>query len=103
MPSQTYQLFRTALLDRKQITCTYQGLYREVCPHVLGHTQGQERALVFQFAGQSSGPLPKRGDWRCFSLKDVQNPQLRNGSWKTKPHRPNAQKCVDIIDLDVDT
>jgi hypothetical protein len=46
MPSQTYLLFRAAILGRKQVTCLYRGKYRELCPHVLGTKSGQERALV---------------------------------------------------------
>ena len=29
MPNPVYRLFRDAILGRKQITCYYQGLYRE--------------------------------------------------------------------------
>ncbi|MGH7089519.1 MAG: hypothetical protein ACREFQ_11530 [Stellaceae bacterium] len=58
MPSQTYQLIRDAILGRKRLTCQYQGLYRELCPHILGHTnKGEEVALIYQFAGQSSRQL----------------------------------------------
>jgi len=45
MQSATYQLFREAILSEKQITCDYQGYQRELCPIILGHTHGRERAL----------------------------------------------------------
>jgi hypothetical protein len=51
--SETFRLFHRAILERKQITCTYKGVHREICPHILGHTQGQEKALVYQFGGSS--------------------------------------------------
>ncbi len=68
MPSATYNLFRRAILQRKQILCTYQAFYRETCPYTLGYRHGQEKALVFQFAGESSQRLPPAGEWRCFFL-----------------------------------
>ena len=44
--SSAFGTFHQAILDRRQITCIYQGLYREVCPHILGHKGGEEVALV---------------------------------------------------------
>jgi hypothetical protein len=61
MTSAAYQLFERAILRRQQITCTYQGCYREICPHVLGHTDGHEMALTYQFGGQSNSGLPPEG------------------------------------------
>ena len=73
MPSATYNLFRRAILQRKQILCTYQAFYRETCPYTLGYRHGQEKALVFQFAGESSQRLPPAGEWRCFSCATCSN------------------------------
>jgi hypothetical protein len=58
MPSQIYLRFRAAILGRKQVTCLYRGKYRELCPHVLGTKNGQERALACQLAGESNSSLP---------------------------------------------
>jgi len=69
MPSATYQLFREAILSAKQITCDYQGYHRELCPIILGHTLGRERALVFQFGGQSSQGLSPGGNWNVSSFR----------------------------------
>jgi hypothetical protein len=70
-------------LGRKQVTCLYRGKHRELCPHVLGTTNGQERALAYQFAGQSNSSLPPGGDWRCLRLHEVRNTSARNGDWHT--------------------
>jgi predicted DNA-binding transcriptional regulator YafY len=101
MPSATYKLFRQAILDRKQITCTYQNLYREICPHVLGHKDGHEKALTFQFAGQSTSRLPPAGEWRCFFLAEVSDLRVRDGPWHSGVRHTRAQACVDIVDVDV--
>jgi hypothetical protein len=48
MPSATYDLFVRAMVERKQILCTYGGYPRQLCPIILGHSQGQEKALTYQ-------------------------------------------------------
>lgn len=101
MPSRNYQLFRTAILELKQVTCIYQGCYRELCPHILGYKQGRETALTFQFAGQSASGLPPRGEWRCLSLAQVQDARLRGGPWRSGQRHSMTQVCVEIVDLDV--
>jgi hypothetical protein len=101
MPSRNYQLFRKAILGRKQITCIYQGFYRELCPHVLGYKRGEEMALTFQFAGQSASGLPSKGEWRCLVLAQVHNAQIRNGPWHAGRRHTVTQACVDTVDIDV--
>ena len=58
MPSATYNLFREAILQEKQVICSYNGEYREVCPVILGRTRGEEKALTFQVGGGSRSGLP---------------------------------------------
>jgi hypothetical protein len=101
VPSATYQLFRRAILGRKQITCSYDRCRRELCPHVLGHKEGQEKALAFQFAGQSTSGLPEGGEWRCFFLADIRNARIREGAWHTGIRHSRLQACVDVVDVDV--
>lgn len=103
MPNATYQLFRTAIVERKQIVCDYGGYYREVCPHVLGHTGRDEMALTFQFAGESKSGLPTGGQWRCFALAEVHNARIREGAWHTGEQHGRPQVCVAIVELDVNS
>jgi hypothetical protein len=100
VPSATYRLFRTAILQRRQIVCEYDGCYREVCPHVLGYKDGAEMALTFQFGGESKSDLPPGGEWRCFALADVHGARIREGPWRTGKQHGKSQVCVDIVDLD---
>jgi predicted DNA binding CopG/RHH family protein len=99
--STQYRLFAQAMRERKQITCTYGGYYREVCPIILGHRDGEERALTYQFGGQSSKRLPSAGAWRCFPLSEVTNVELRDGPWFTGSTHSQPQGCVVDVDLDV--
>ncbi len=101
MPSQSYELFARALLERRQILCTYDGYRRELCPIILGHTKGEEAALVYQFAGKSKSGLPPDGDWKCLRLAKTGDVRLRDGPWFVGDSHQRAQVCVEVVDLDV--
>lgn len=101
MASATYELFATAITERKQVLCIYRGYARELCPVILGHTRGEEKALTFQFGGASKSGLPPGGEWRCLSLASVTNVRLRDGSWYAGQSHRQPQGCVEIVDLDV--
>lgn len=102
MPSATYELFREAMAARRQIVCMYRGRRREVCPVILGHTGGEEKALTYQFAGESNSSLPPGGEWRCLTLGMVSEVELRDGPWLTGDGSHSAsQSCVEEVDFDV--
>jgi hypothetical protein len=97
-PSRSYRLFAQAIVERKHILCSYNGYPRELCPIILGHSQGQERALTYQFGGESESGLP---DWKCLSLAKVSDVQLRDGPWYAGDSHTQRQGCVKVVDLDV--
>jgi hypothetical protein len=101
VPSPAYKLFEQAMTSRKQVLCTYDGCCRELCPIILGHSNGQEMALAYQFAGQSKSGLPPRGQWKCLSLAKVSNIQLRDGPWHAGSSHTRPQHCVQEVDLDI--
>ncbi len=101
MPSETYRLFRDAILGEKQVVCVYGGHYRELCPVIIGHTQGEEKVLAFQFGGTSSTKPPPRGEWRCLYLSRVTDAVLRDGPWREGGRHSKPQRCVDDVDLDI--
>jgi hypothetical protein len=101
VPSQIYDLFVEAIAERKQVFCTYDGYPRELCPHILGHTKGQEVALAYQFGGRSKSGLPPRGEWRCFLLSKVRNAWLHDGLWHAGSSHTQRQPCVETVDIDV--
>lgn len=102
MPSSVYQTFRKAILERKQIVCTYQGKHRELCPHCLGTKGNEEKSLAFQFGGESSKGLPPGGEWRCLFLAQVENARIQDGAWHTGQRHTTKQTCVDEVDVEVD-
>ena len=101
MASAIYQAFRQAIRHRMQITCTYQGHTRVLCPHTLGHKNGQEKVLSYQFAGGSSKGLPPGGQWRCMFLDEVSAVTAHHGPWHTGSGHSRPQTCVDQIDEEV--
>jgi hypothetical protein len=101
MTTTTYKRFRQAILGEKQVTCLYGGHYRELCPHIIGFKDGKEKVLAFQFAGESATTLPKSGQWRCLYLSDVSHVRLRSGPWHAGSGHSTQQRCVDIVDLDI--
>ena len=99
MPSATYALFREAILAERQVICTYEGRYRELCPHIIGYSKkGEEVVLAWQFAGQSSRPLPQ---WRCLSLAKVRKARAQDGPWYEGESHRSEQRCVSDVDLDI--
>ena len=99
MPSSVYTIFRDAILGELQVVCSYQGKYRELCPHIIGtNRKGEEVVLAWQFGGASSGPLPQ---WRCLHLANVRDAQARPGPWHEGGSHRTAQRCVSTIDLDI--
>jgi len=102
MPSSTHALFLTAMRERRQIVCTYQGHRREICPVLLGRTGLEEKALVFQFGGATSGgPIPPPGEWKCFKLGEVRDAALRPGPWHAGTGHSTAQSCMKMVEYDV--
>jgi hypothetical protein len=99
--SANYDLFEQAMRRRKQVVCMYNGHPRELCPIILGHSQGQEKALTYQVGGKSASGLPPAGEWRCLFLSKVSNAQLHDGPWLVGSSHTQPQGCVQIVDLDV--
>jgi predicted nucleic acid-binding protein len=99
--SAVFKLFHQAILERQQITCRYNGRHREVCPYILGHKDGKEAALVYQFGGESSRDLPRKGEWRCLSLAEVHDAAARNGRWYGDSGHSRTQRCVVDVFVDV--
>lgn len=98
--SPTYALFARAMAERKQIVCVYDGCRRELCPIILGHSKGQEVALVYQFAGDSRSRVP---DWKCLRLAMATAVELREGPWRQDSGHHKRQTCVEIVDVDVNS
>lgn len=104
MSSSTYQLIRNAIINKQQVIATYDGFRREMCPHVIGHKNGAEQVLCYQFGGDSSkGPIREqtKNNWRCITISKLTNVSVRDGEWFTYENHSRPSTCVDIIDIEV--
>jgi hypothetical protein len=79
----------------------YDGYPRELCPIIVGHSQGEEKALTYQFGGRSKSGLPREGQWRCILLSKVSEARLQDGPWRVGAGHSQRQLCVETVDLDV--
>ena len=98
----SYAVLRDAIVNKKQVSCVYNGLIREICPHVIGiGKDGRETVLSFQYAGQSSTGLPPGGEWRCMRVDEMSQVSSRAGPWHTADNHSRPQTCVKEIDVEV--
>jgi hypothetical protein len=105
MSSQTYQLVRQAIIERKAISATYNGAHREMCPHVLGTKLGKPQGLFYQYGGASnSRPIQPDGspnNWRCIEIGKLSSVTLIDTVWHTAPNHSRPSTCVGIGEVDV--
>jgi len=102
----SYQLVRQAIINKRCIRATYNGLIREMCPHVIGlNKRGEQQALFYQFGGESSSrpimPDGSKDNWRCVEIGKLLNVQIFDGPWHTAPNHSRPQTCVHQIDVEV--
>lgn len=102
MPSAAYQLILRAMREQKRVVCTYQGRRREVCPILLGRTGLEEKSLVFQVGGETSGgEVSPPGEWKCLRLADLRDVVLRDGPWLAADRHSTSQSCMKMVEYDV--
>ena len=100
----TYDLIKTAIIEKKSMTFYYNGFLRKASPHVLGTKNGREQALFMQYDGYSESGLSEdlRYNWRCFFLNKIRNPSLNDDEFYTTNNHSRNQSCVDVEDVIVD-
>jgi len=104
MPTTTYTTIRNAILNKQQVFATYDGLPRELCPHMIGHKAGVEQALFYQFGGSTSkGPITSdtKDNWKCMIISKFQNVTVKDGEWHTFENHSRPSTCTDVIDVEV--
>ena len=101
MVSQNYAKIWRAIRERMQITSEYQARYREAYPIILGYSaEGQERVLVFQVGGQTSGRSKLPG-WRSFDLAGLRDLKLRKAPFIEGNRHTRTQSLIRFVDVDV--
>ena len=101
--SQEYDLLRDALQRRVSCFGVYDGHNRYFCPHIIGWKAGEEQTLCWQYAGESSRPLPPEGQWKCFTISKFTQLATTDEPWHAgQPGKTGTpSSCVDQIDLEI--
>lgn len=100
--SDTYRALALALHTRTPLACRYNSHPRIICPIILGHSDGQETALVYQIAGHTSaGPL-RQPQWKCLRLANLTDLAIAAGlKWIEGRAHTQPQHCVPDVDYDL--
>lgn len=96
-----YEILRSAILNKQQVFCQYDGHPREMCPHAIGTKNGESHVLSYQFGGSSKSGLPPGGQWRCMVVSGISAAVAQEGQWHTGDSHTRPQTCVDNIDVEV--
>jgi hypothetical protein len=56
--------------------------------------------MAFQYAGQSSRPLPIAGQWRCFEVDKLILPRVNQDNWHTGFDHGRPNTCVKQVDVE---
>lgn len=98
-----YELIKQAILDKRCVTCDYNGYRRKMTPHVIGLKKGKPQALFYQYDGESSSglSLDPTKNWRCIPIGKIENLTLNNDTFQTAQNHSQSQTCVDEIDAEV--
>jgi hypothetical protein len=96
---------RDAIKKRRCLSGLYEGSLRHFAPHALGSSLDDTRhVFVFQYAGESSGGLPRGGDWRCLRVDGLSAVCANDERWRTRSnYNLSRQSCLARIDLAVPT
>lgn len=99
----TYTFIKDCITEKKSISFMYKDHERICSPHTIGHFNGIERVLVYQYGGTSSQGLPAGGSWRCIDLSGVSNLTIVSPQeWHTGDRHTRKQSCIQNVDLEVD-
>lgn len=101
MGSPIYELFVGAMIEQRQVSCTFRSRPRVFSIIILGHTDGKEVALAWQTGGESSGRLPPGGAWRNVTLSEVTDARLLDNKPRRGTRKTGEQRWVADVDLDV--
>lgn len=99
------QILRDAILKKKCLTGRYEGLVRHFAPHALGYGPDEAQSVfVFQYAGESTGGLPRNGEWRCFKVASLSALHVNSAPWRSRSNYSlHRQSCLVRIEVTVPT
>lgn len=106
MNSAAYEVIKDAILNKKNISADYKGYIRIMTPHTLGHKNGREKCLLYQFEGESSSArtFPKNSpdNWRCVFVDELRNIKIIGGELHTYNKHTQRQTCADRVEVEIE-
>lgn len=97
--SAAFAALRQAMLHRKPVRLNYSGKELQVCPYILGHATGEERAFALEV--DSVGKKGSGGaNWVCLRIQAVQDNRPLDRAWTVAVYPGRIQRCVDQVHLD---
>lgn len=99
--SAAFAALREANLRRRPVRLTYGEKELVVCPYILGHAVGEERAFVLVVDGTGERKESEQGHWICLRLAKIQDIETLDCPWVDRPYPGPVQRCVDQVHLDV--
>lgn len=64
--SPAFRTLRAAILQRRPVRLSYGGRQQTVCPYILGHAGGEERAFALALDGARKRNKSEQGGWICL-------------------------------------
>ena len=104
---QVHAQVRAAIMHRRPIAALYRGCRRLLCPHLLGWSSSRRLlVLCYQYGGDSESGLMPAGasdNWRCLAVENLSQVELLDDDWQTAENHSRPQRCIELVELDVDT
>lgn len=95
-----FAALRQASLHRRPVRLSYGRQELVVCPYILGHAVGEERAFVLIMDRTGGRKASELGHWMCLRLAKMQNIETLDCPWVDRPYPGPVQRCVDQVLLD---
>ena len=95
-----FRALRQALLQRRPVQVSHGSEHQTVCPYIVGHAAGEERAyalVVERGQGQNGSVAAK---WVCLRLSKIEDVRILTDGWIEQEYPGPVQRCVDQVDLD---
>lgn len=97
--SAVFAALRQAMLERTPVRLNYSGKELEVCPYILGHAVGEERAFALEL-GSVGKKRSGKPNWVCLRIQAVQDVRPLDRAWTAAVYPGRIQRCVDQVHLD---
>jgi hypothetical protein len=91
---------RQALLERRPVHVGRDGKCQTVCPYILGHTTGEERAFALLVDASARTKRPTQAKWICLRLSKIDGVRLADEPWIEQEYPGPVQRCVDQVHLE---